>query len=105
MTPEQNRLLQFIRAYTAENDYPPTFDEMSAACRLASKSNTHKRVNDLVNQGLVERRGSAGSSRSYWPTDTITLRGALAAELRRLARARNCHPLDLIRSIPGMEAV
>lgn len=76
MTQRQNELLTFIGRYTAEHAFAPSFEEMRAALRLASKSGVHRLVNDLVDRGLLEREGR-GSVRAFRLAEPLA--GSIAA--------------------------
>lgn len=62
MTPRQLELLDFIRAYTAENRYAPTYREMRDHMGYKTTANVFVMVRRLVEQGdLTVNRGKARS--------------------------------------------
>lgn len=72
MTPRQKQLLDFIKAYTAENDgVSPTFGEMKDAAGLASKSGVHRMVAALEAQRRIRRR--AGRARTIEVVEELPL--------------------------------
>ena len=62
MTPREVQVLDFIRAYTSEHRYSPSFKEMAAHIGAASTSSVHRIVQALKRKGLVEQE--AGDARS-----------------------------------------
>lgn len=55
MTPRQVELYDFIRDFTDEMGYPPTFDEMRCALGLKSKENITRILNSLEEKGKLRR--------------------------------------------------
>ncbi len=56
MTPKQFALFQFVRKYTEENGYAPSFDEMKDFMGLKSKSGIHRLLKELENQNILIRQ-------------------------------------------------
>jgi SOS-response transcriptional repressor LexA len=54
-TPLQIRLLKFIHSYIEENEYSPSYEEMSEAMGQKSKSNAHRLIDALEIQGFIKR--------------------------------------------------
>lgn len=55
LTAKQWELLDFIRAYQAENNISPSFDEMKDAVGLVSKSGVFRLVTALEERGHIMR--------------------------------------------------
>ena len=53
MKKRQQDIYDFIKAYMAENQYSPTFREISNAVGLSSPSTVHKHLNTLRNKGYI----------------------------------------------------
>lgn len=53
LTRRQQEVLDFIRAYVAEHQYSPTFDEIADFVGLDSKSGVHRIVHGLVDRGAI----------------------------------------------------
>lgn len=76
MTEQQLKLLTFIRAFVAEHEFSPSFDEMLAHMGLASKAGIHRIVHALERQGKVTfipgaRRTIAPVNRALTPQDAL----------------------------------
>lgn len=54
-TPEQARLLGFIKTELAERGFAPTFEEMRAHLGLAYKSGVHRLLVGLEERGHIRR--------------------------------------------------
>ena len=54
LTPQQSRCLAVIKAYIAEHDISPSFEEIGAALGLRSKSDIHRLVTGLVQRGYID---------------------------------------------------
>ena len=84
MTPEQLRILDFVRDRITEVGHAPTIRETATAQRL-SVTGAHKIIDALVSSGKLRRTPAA--SRGLEVVDAIDLRGvgtsALRAELAR----------------------
>lgn len=55
MTPKQHTLFEYIRKYTTENGYAPSFEEMKDYMGLKSKSSIHRLVKELEEQKILNR--------------------------------------------------
>ncbi len=55
LTRKQSELLEFLVSHAAENNVPPSFDEMRDALGLASKSGVHRLVSGLEERGHIRR--------------------------------------------------
>lgn len=55
LTSQQARLLAFIRAHIAEQGFSPSFDEMTQAMGLRSKSGIHRLISGLEERGFIRR--------------------------------------------------
>ncbi|HNS03684.1 MAG TPA: transcriptional repressor LexA [Anaerolineae bacterium] len=51
----QQRMYDFIRTFTEENQYPPTIREIGEAAEISSTSVVNYNLNKLVEAGLIER--------------------------------------------------
>ena len=56
MTKRQSEALAFIRGYTAERGYSPSYQEIADALDMASKSGVYGIVQSLVFRGLIVMR-------------------------------------------------
>ena len=56
MTPKQFALFQFIRNFTEQNGYAPSFDEMKDFMGLKSKSGIHRLLKELEGQNILTRQ-------------------------------------------------
>ncbi len=74
MTPQQKRLLDFVRAYHAEYGRGPTHRELCDALGTRSRGNVNKQLRALADYGFL-RRGTEYSG-NYVPVEAG--RGALA---------------------------
>ena len=54
-TERQRRILEAIRAYTAENGYPPSVREIGERVGLSSSSTIHAHLKTLERRGLISR--------------------------------------------------
>jgi repressor LexA len=59
LTGKQQRVLDFIRDFTAENGYPPSVREICRALGLKSPSSVHAHIKKLEQQGLILKGGSS----------------------------------------------
>lgn len=55
LRPRQERILEFIREYLDEYDYPPTIREIGAAAKISSTSVVNYNLERLESMGLIER--------------------------------------------------
>lgn len=53
LTPRQKDALDFIRAFIAEHDYPPTFDEIRKGIDMGSKSGVARVIRALSERGAI----------------------------------------------------
>lgn len=54
-TSRQFETARYIGGYIADNGFAPSFDEITAAIGLASKSGTHRLIEGLIERGFVEK--------------------------------------------------
>lgn len=84
MTPVQNKLYQYLLE-RIDNPISPTFAEIAVHMGHGSKSTVSRVIDDLIDQGLVEKR--VGKARSLRALRISTLDGvttqAMIAELKR----------------------
>lgn len=55
LSKKQSALLEFIRAYRAENRFSPSFQEMMTACDLSSTSVVSYTLRGLEERGYIVR--------------------------------------------------
>lgn len=55
LSDRQQRMYDFIRSFTEENQYPPTIREIGEAVDISSTSVVNYNLNKLVDAGLIER--------------------------------------------------
>jgi repressor LexA len=55
MTPRMRELLTFIDGYIQARGVSPSFDEMKAALKLASKSGIHRMLRQLEERGFIRQ--------------------------------------------------
>lgn len=55
LSDRQQRMYEFIRSFTEENQYPPTIREIGEAVDISSTSVVNYNLNKLVDAGLIER--------------------------------------------------
>jgi repressor LexA len=55
LSDRQQRMFDFIRTFTEENQYPPTIREIGEAVGISSTSVVNYNLNKLVDAGLIER--------------------------------------------------
>lgn len=55
LSDRQKRMLNFIREFAEENQYPPTIREIGEAVGISSTSVVNYNLNKLVDAGLIER--------------------------------------------------
>jgi SOS-response transcriptional repressor LexA len=70
LTPRQRDVLRFLRAFYAENGYPPTQREIARALGIKSPATVNMHLRRLASLGEVERLYRGG--RCYWPADSPT---------------------------------
>lgn len=85
MTEQQLKLLTFIRAFVAEHEYSPSYDQMAAHLGLASKSGVHRLIVALEERGKIVRvadRARSVSPVNAAPTpDNVSLANRLSSAL------------------------
>lgn len=57
MTPQWDKVLRFIRAYIKIHGVPPTYQMLADGMGMRSRSNVHRIVRRLAEEGYLERRG------------------------------------------------
>jgi repressor LexA len=55
LSDRQQQMIEFIRSFTEENQYPPTIREIGEAVGISSTSVVNYNLNKLVDAGLIER--------------------------------------------------
>ena len=55
MTRKQSQLYFFIKKFSNENNFSPSFQEMADGVQLKSKSGVHRLVEALVRQKKIKR--------------------------------------------------
>ncbi|MBO0588178.1 MULTISPECIES: winged helix-turn-helix transcriptional regulator [unclassified Sporosarcina] len=53
MSERQKNILEYIKSYTEENQYPPTIREIATAVGLKSSSTVHGHLDRLKEKGYV----------------------------------------------------
>lgn len=56
LSDRQNRIVEFIRTFAAENGYAPTLREIAAGVRLISHSSVAYQLGQLEEMGLLTMR-------------------------------------------------
>jgi len=84
LTQLEQRMLDFIRHYLAENDQGPTLIEIGEAVGLKSKGTIHRYVQALTSKGALERtergwRGIRLANEPHSHSTTLPLAGRIAA--------------------------
>ena len=83
MLPSEQRILNIIRQYIAEHGYAPTLEEIAQEAGLKARSQVHKYVNSLIEQGHLARDGRARRGLKLIEEDTnllsIPIAGRIAA--------------------------
>jgi len=54
MTPNQVKLLRYIKKYIADNEWSPSYEEMQKHMNIKSKSGIHALIKALVERGKVK---------------------------------------------------
>lgn len=85
LTKRQSAVLAFIRAYMAEHQIAPSFEEMAAGLGSSSRGHLHNILATIEERGFITRiPGRARSIRLIEPGDLAQFSDdALIAELRR----------------------
>src|SRR6266511_3705952 len=55
LSPKQQKILQFIREFVREKDYPPSIRDIQLACGISSTSVVDYNLKALERQGLIKR--------------------------------------------------
>ena len=55
LSPKQQKILQFIRDFVREKDYPPSIRDIQTACGISSTSVVDYNLRALERQGLIRR--------------------------------------------------
>ncbi len=55
LSAKQQRILDWIRTFIADHDYPPTIREIGAGCAIKSTSNVDYHLNKIEAAGLIKR--------------------------------------------------
>ncbi|CAB4134619.1 LexA repressor, DNA-binding domain containing protein [uncultured Caudovirales phage] len=56
MTPKQKLVLDFIQAFFKVKGYAPSYSEIASALDMKAKSNIHRIIHKLKEQGLIQLR-------------------------------------------------
>lgn len=59
LTNRQNEILNFIKKYTAKNNYPPSIREIAAAINLKSPATVHVHIKNLIEKGYLKRQDNS----------------------------------------------
>lgn len=62
LTRRQSDLLAFIKRYSAEHGYAPSYDEMKVGIGIVSKSGIHRLVSGLRERGAITARANLARS-------------------------------------------
>ena len=55
LSTRQNEILNFIKKYTAKNDYPPSVREIASGVNLKSPATVHVHIQNLIEKGYLKR--------------------------------------------------
>lgn len=92
LTARQGQLLDFLKAYHAEHDRMPSFDEMLVGVGLASKSGIHRLLCGLEERGFIRRMRDRARAIEILPEphlpDSTTLTTFSTAEIAKEVRRR-----------------
>lgn len=102
LSPKQQKILQFIREFVREHDYPPSIRDIQVACGISSTSVVDYNLKALERQGLIRRNREIsraielldGRGRRPRVVD-VPLVGTIAAGAP-IAVPDNTAPLDMI---------
>lgn len=83
-TPRQREIYDFIRAYTAENGFPPTLEEIAEHLGLSAPSTVHEHLHQMQLKGILKRvphkhRSSEAAVAPVAPAVEIPLVGSVIA--------------------------
>ena len=62
MKPMENMILRFVIAYITEHGYSPSFSEIGNAVALKSKSNVHRWITRMIENGILETDAKTGGT-------------------------------------------
>lgn len=80
LSPLEQKIYGYIRAYLARHGRGPTLPEMGEALGLSSKGSLHRYVQGLIDKGFLERpERSWRSLRVLQPSQSLPLLGRIAA--------------------------
>ena len=92
MTAQQLKLLNFIRAFVAEREYSPSYQEMRAFMGLATASGVHRLVHALERGGHVVIRPHV--ARSVMPVHRAPTADHTSLAARLSAALMEAHGFD-----------
>jgi repressor LexA len=102
LSPKQQKIIQFIREFVREHDYPPSIRDIQVACGISSTSVVDYNLKALERQGLIRRDREISraiellDSRGRRPRVVeVPLVGTIAAGAP-IAVPENATPLDTI---------
>lgn len=81
MLPSEQRILNIIRQYITEHGYAPTLEEIAREAGLKARSQVHKYVNSLIEQGHLTRDGRARRGLKLVEEDTNLLSIPIAGQI------------------------
>ena len=85
LTDRQEMILEFIRSYISENNYPPSVREIGKGVGLASSASVHNNMKKLASLGFLN-----------WDTDKPRTYGLVSDEAwRKKIQKRQDVPLSL----------
>ena len=58
LSTRQNEILNFIKKYTAKNNYPPSVREIASGVNLKSPATVHVHIKNLIEKGYLKRTNS-----------------------------------------------
>jgi len=69
LTNRQREILNFVRAFSEQNSYPPSVRDIGDAVGLSSTSSVHAQLNNLEEKGYLKRGGSTARAITVIPSD------------------------------------
>ncbi len=88
MTQQQSRALAFVRDYTAERGFAPSFTEIGSHIG-SGKSNVHRIINELEERGCVQRIPGHARSIEVILRRTVELNPEIYALIQAYARSHS----------------
>jgi len=82
LTEKQKQLFDFIKRFTSERGFTPSYEQMAEGVGLASKGNIARLLNTLQDRGYI-KKGSGKRARSLEVIDRNDLARFSSMELRR----------------------